>query len=144
MSFRFESLLKLRKSQEYQAHKLVSSINSQLISNQASLQLLIDAENKHKQNFDQRLKNNLDIKTRNLFDKYFDSQKGKRLIKIAALEQIAHQLQSKQKELVSAIKKTKPLEILKQKELNNSRKIAMAIENNFNEEDLIFWRGQFS
>ena len=143
LSFRFESLLKLRKSEEYQVHKLFSSINSQLISYKASLELLIENENIIKQNFDQRLQQCTDIKTRRLFDKYFDCQKRRRGIKMAAIEKLTKQLEIKRSELISAIKKTRPLEILKKRHLKNTKKIAMVIENRGFKASSPLCRGQF-
>lgn len=143
MSFRFKNLLKLRKSQVYQAQKLIASINSQLISHKSSLQLLLEEEKTNKQNFDQRLKNNIDINTRRLFDNYFDNQKIKISIKKTAIEQMTNQMENKRTKLVSAIKNTRPLEIIKQRELKASNKIAMTRENICYEEASTLWRGQF-
>lgn len=94
------------------------------------------------QKLDQRLQKNMDIKSRKLFAEYFDCQKRKRDQKIAALEQFANQLEIKQTQLISAIKKNKLLEILKDKELKNSKKKSMTFENYCYEESLTLWRGQ--
>jgi flagellar export protein FliJ len=144
LSFRFENLLKLRKSQEYQAQKFIASINRQIISHKSSLKILMEEEKTYKQSFDQRLKQNIDINTRRLFDKYFDSQKIKISIKKTALEQMTNQFENKRTELVSAIKRTRPLEIIKQRDLKASNKIAMTKENNCYEEASTLWRGHFS
>ncbi|MGV7222379.1 MAG: hypothetical protein ACQ9MH_12715 [Nitrospinales bacterium] len=144
MSFRFEGLLKIKKGQVHQAHKSVSYFNNQLLFHRASLELSGNTENKYKQSFDLRLKEDMDIKARKIFDKYLDQQKRKRDIKIAAIEQIANQLEIKKNELISAIKKEKSLKIIRFKALKTFKKNAMIIENNGYEEDLTFWRGQFS
>lgn len=104
----------------------------------------MEEEKTYKQSFDQRLKQNIDINTRRLFDKYFDSQKIKISIKKTALEQMANQFENKRTELVSAIKRTRPLEIIKQRDLKVSNKIAMTKANNCYEEASTLWRGHFS
>jgi flagellar biosynthesis chaperone FliJ len=144
LSFRIEKLLLLRKSQVYLAHKSVSSIDAEIISHQASFELIKETENKNKIGFDQRLQGNMDVKTRRLFDKYFDCQKGKRVIKLKALEQLTDQRENKYTELISAIKKTKSLEILQQRKFQNAKRAAMIIKNNSYEEHSTLWQGRLS
>jgi len=141
LSFRFERLLKLRRNQQYQAHKLVLSIHSQLMLNQASLELLMEKININKKIFNQCLQSNMDIKTRRIFDQFFDSQIRKRDIKIEALKQITNKYTSKRAELISAIKNTKTLEILKHRKTTTSRKAIKPIENISHQENSTFWRG---
>lgn len=143
MAFRFESALKLRKNQHNIIQKAFGTINARLATQREMFDGLEEAKQNSQREFDRRLKDNMDINARILFDKFFIDLKRRKNFQQTIIADTRAQLDLKRKELVSAARKTKILETLKNRDLTLAKKRAMKQKFSALEEAAAQWRRQF-
>lgn len=143
LAFRFESALKLRKNQENIVQKALGTINARLAAQREMFDGLEEAKQNSKREFDRRLIDNMDINARILFDNFFIGLKRRKIFQQTIIADTSAQLDLKRKELVSAARKTKILETLKNRDLTLAKKRAMKQKFRALEETAAQWRRQF-
>ena len=137
------SLLRLRKNQEKLVQKEFSEINRHLIGQQKSLELLKEAEQNNRREFDKRQDKNIDINTQIIFDDYFIGLKRQQRFQQKVITDTNFEWERKHKKLVSAVIARKSLEILNNRNSLRAKIRAKQQKTNYIEEDTTLWRGHF-
>lgn len=128
MTFRFEPLLELRKNRENLVQRELGRVHAHLQTQQEFLDTLDREENTTRLDYDRRLRQDMDMNTRILFENYFSALKQKGNIQKVVLSEASAKRETKRQELAEAVKKRKTLDILKERDFLLSRKRALKKE----------------
>ncbi len=124
MTFRFESLLRLRKNAENLEQRAMAEMQNHLYARQNELQDLNSSDTKNKDELQTRLQQTLPGRTLGLYDRYFQSLGIRSGLQEQIISETAEKVETKRLELVEAMKKRRVLEILKDREiLKKKRKV---------------------
>ncbi len=124
MTFRFESLLRLRKNAENLGQRAMAEMQNHLYARQNELQDLNSSDTKNKDELQTRLQQTLPGRTLGLYDRYFQSLGFRSGLQKQIISETAEKVETKRLELVEAMKKRRVLEILKDREiLKKKRKV---------------------
>ncbi|MEE8127881.1 MAG: flagellar export protein FliJ [Nitrospinaceae bacterium] len=124
MTFRFESLLRLRKNAENLGQRAMAEMQNHLYARQNELQDLNSSDTKNKDELQTRLQQTLPGRTLGLYDRYFQSLGIRSGLQNQIISETAEKVETKRLELVEAMKKRRVLEILKDREiLKKKRKV---------------------
>ncbi|MEE8205687.1 MAG: flagellar export protein FliJ [Nitrospinaceae bacterium] len=124
MTFRFESLLRLRKNAENLEQRAMAEMQNHLYARQNELQDLNSSDTKNKDELQTRLQQTLPGRTLGLYDRYFQSLGIRSGLQKQIISETAEKVETKRLELVEAMKKRRVLEILKDREiLKKKRKV---------------------
>jgi len=124
MTFRFESLLRLRKNAENLEQRAMAEMQNHLYARQNELQDLNSSDTKNKDELQTRLQQTLPGRTLGLYDRYFQSLGIRSSLQKQIISETAEKVETKRLELVEAMKKRRVLEILKDREiLKKKRKV---------------------
>ena len=124
MTFRFESLLRLRKNAENLEQRAMAEMQNHLYARQNELQDLNSSDTKNKDELQTRLQQTLPGRTLGLYDHYFQSLGIRSGLQKQIISETAEKVETKRLELVEAMKKRRVLEILKDREiLKKKRKV---------------------
>ena len=124
MTFRFESLLRLRKNAENLEQRAMAEMQNHLYARQNELQDLNSSDTKNKDELQTRLQQTLPGRTLGLYDRYFQSLGIRSGLQKQIISETAENVETKRLELVEAMKKRRVLEILKDREiLKKKRKV---------------------
>jgi flagellar FliJ protein len=124
MTFRFETLLRLRKNAENLEQRAMAEMQNHLNTRQNELQKLKSSDAKNKEELETRLQQSISGRTLELYDSYFQSLGIRSGLFKRVISETDERVEAKRAELVEAVKKRRVLEILKDREiLKKKRKI---------------------
>ncbi len=124
MTFRFESLLRLRKNAENLEQRAMAEMQNHLYARQNELQDLNSSDTKNKDELQTRLQQTIPGRTLGLYDRYFQSLGIRSGLQKQIISETAEKVETKRLELVEAMKKRRVMEILKDREiLKKKRKV---------------------
>lgn len=124
MTFRFETLLKLRKNAENLEQREMAEIQNHLYARQNELQDLNSAGTKNKEELQTRLQQAVPGRTLALYDRYLQSVSLRSGQQERIILETGGKVEAKRSELIEAMKKRRALEILKDRDiLKKKRKI---------------------
>ena len=117
MTFRFESLLKLRKNAENLEQRAMAEMQHHLYSRKNKLQKLKLSETATKGALQTRLQQSIPGSTLELYDSYFRSVDVQSDLQQQMISESGEKIEAKRSELVDAMKKRRVLEILRDREI---------------------------
>jgi flagellar FliJ protein len=124
MTFRFETLLRLRKNAENLEQRAMAEMQTHLYTRQNELQALNSSGAKNKEELQNRLQQSIPGRTLDLYDSYFQSLGIRSGFYEQSISETGEKVEAKRSELVEAIKRRRVLEILKDREiLKKKRKV---------------------
>ena len=124
MTFRFETLLKLRKNAENLEQREMAEIQNHLYARQNELQDLNSSGTKNKEELQSRLQQSIPGSTLDLYDRYFQSMGLRSGLQERIISETGEKVEAKRSELVEAMRKRRVLEILKDRDiLKKKRKV---------------------
>lgn len=122
MTFRFESLLRLRKNTERLEQREMAQMQHRLLARQNRLRDIKSSGEKSREDLQTRLQQSIPGRTLGLYGRYFQSLDTQSVIQEHLLSETGQQVEAKRADLVEAMKKRRVLEILKDRELLNARR----------------------
>ena len=117
MTFRFETLLKLRKNEENRGQREMAEIQNHLYARKNELQDLNSSGTKNKEELQARLQQSIPGRTLELYDRYFQSTGLRSGLQERIISETGEKVAAKRSELVEAMRKRRVLEILKDRDL---------------------------
>ena len=124
MTFRFETLLRLRKNAENLEQREMAEIQNHLYARQNELQNLNSSGTKNQEELQARLQQSIPGRTLDLYDRYFQSMGIRSGLQKRIISETGEKVEAKRSELVEAMKKRRVLEILKDRDiLKKKRKV---------------------
>lgn len=124
MTFRFETLLRLRKNAENLEQREMAEIQNHLYARQHELQNLNSSDTQNREELQTRLQQSLPGSTLGLYDHYFRSMNFRSDLQQRIIMETSEKVEAKRTELVEAMRKRRALEILKDRDiLKKKRKI---------------------
>ncbi len=124
MTFRFETLLKLRKNAENLEQREMAKMQNYLYARQNELQDLNSSGTKNNEELQSRLQQSIPGRTLGLYDRYFQSMNLRSSLQERIISETGEKVEVKRSELVEAMRKRRVLEILKDRGiLKKKRKV---------------------
>lgn len=128
MTFRFETLLRLRKNTENLEQRVMAEMQNHLYSRKNELQNLKSSDTKNKNELQTRLQQSIPGRTLNLYDNYFRSLGVRSGHQEQIISETGEKVEAKRLELVEAMKKRRVLEILKDRDILKKKHKALKDE----------------
>jgi len=128
MTFRFETLLRLRKNAENLEQRAMAEMQNHLYARQNELQDLKSHDTKNKGELQTRLQQSIPGRTLGLYDHYFQSLGVRSGQQEQIISEAGEKVESKRSELIEAMKKRRVLEILKDREILQKKRKALKDE----------------
>ncbi|MBI4383499.1 MAG: flagellar export protein FliJ [Nitrospinae bacterium] len=128
MKFRFETILKMRKSRENLAKKDLALVNAHLLKQQDRLQFLEETEEKSKRELDARSRREIDVNQMVLYDQFFGGVRAQEKFQTKIIAEVSVQLEKKRALLAEAMRRRRTMEILKERETQAYEKLQMKRE----------------
>ena len=122
MTFRFETLLRLRKNAENLEQRAMAEMQNHLYARQSELQNLKSSGTKTKGELQTRLQQSIPGKTLGLYEGYFRSLGLRSGRQEQMISETSEKVEAQRLELVVAMKKRRILEILKDREVLKKKK----------------------
>ena len=116
MSFRFETLLKLRKNVEDLVQKDFANANGHLLGQQKRLEFMHEVNEESKKELIPRTRGTVDINTMFLYNNFFEGIHIQKKLQKKIIGEISPKVEEKREALAEAMRKRKTLEILKERE----------------------------
>jgi len=129
MTFRFETLLKLRKNAENLEQREMAEIQNHLYARQNELQDLNSTGAKNKEELQTRLQQSIPGRTLDLYDRYFQSMGHRSGVQERIISETSEKVEAKRTELVEAMRKRRVLEILKDRDILKKKRKVLKYEN---------------
>jgi len=129
MTFRFETLLKLRKNAENLEQREMAEIQNHLYARQNELQDLNSTGAKNKEELQTRLQQSIPGRTLDLYDRYFQSMGHRSGVQERIISETSEKVEAKRTELVEAMRKRRVLEILKDRDILKKKRKVLKDEN---------------
>ena len=124
MTFRFETLLKLRKNAENLEQREMAEMQNYLYARQNELQDLNSSGTKNNEELQSRLQQSIPGRTLGLYDRYFQSMNLRSSLQERIISETGEKVEVKRSVLVEAMRKRRVLEILKDRDiLKKKRKV---------------------
>ena len=124
MTFRFETLLRLRKNAENLEQKEMAEIQNHLYARKNELQNLKSSGTKNNEELQTRLQQSIPGRTLDLYDRYFQSLGIQSGFQEQIISETGEKVEAKRSVLVEAMRKRRVLEILKDRDiLKKKRKV---------------------
>jgi flagellar FliJ protein len=124
MTFRFETLLRLRKNAENLEQKEMAEMQNYLYARQNELHDLNSSGTKNKEELQTRLQQSIPGNTLDLYDRYFQSMSFRSGLQERIISETGEKVEAKRSELVESMRKRRVLEILKDRDiLKKKRKV---------------------
>ena len=123
MSFRFETILKLKKNKEDLLQKDMGKINAFIQKQQDSQNFIKEIIEEKKEDLNQQKRFNINIQTMILYDNFFYGTQIHKNRQDTIISEVSVKLEEKRKEVIDAMRKRKTLEILKEREFLKERKL---------------------
>ena len=134
MTYRFETLLRLRKNAENLEQRAMAEMQNHLYARQHQLQNLKNSSEKNREELQTRLQQTLSGTILGLYDWYFQSLGTRAVVQEHLIAESGRQVEAQRTQLVEAMKKRRVLEILKDRELLNARRKMIKDEIAFQDE----------
>ena len=134
MTFRFETLLRLRKNAENLEQRAMAEMQNHLYSRQNDLQSLKSSDAKNKEELQARLQQSIPGRTLGLYDGYLRSLGVRSGLQEKFISETSEKVKAKRLVLVEAMKKRRVLEILRDREILSKKKKALKDEIEFIDE----------
>ncbi len=115
MSFRFESLLRLRKNQENLMQREMGNINTHLVRQKDKLEDLKNITARSREEFNQRIARNPDQNFLAVYHNFFKGSRVDDAKQTQVISEVEERANSKREELNEAVKKRRVLEILEER-----------------------------
>jgi flagellar FliJ protein len=128
MTFRFETLLKLRKNTENLEQREMAEIQNHLYARKNELQDLTSSGKKCKEELQIRLEQSIPGRTLELYDHYFQSTGIRSDLQERIILETDEKVEAKRSELVEAMRKRRALEILKDRDILKIKRKALKDE----------------
>jgi flagellar FliJ protein len=128
MTFRFETLLRLRKNAENLEQREMAEMQNHLYSRQNELRNLKSSGTKNKGELQSRLQQSIPGRTLGLYDGYLRSLGARSGLQERIISETGEKVETKRLELVEAMKKRRVLEILRDREILKKKKKALKDE----------------
>lgn len=128
MKFRFETILKMRKSRENLAKKDLAVVNAHLLKQRDRLQFLEETEAKSERELDARARREIDINQMVLYDQFFGGIRSQEKFQAKIISEVSVQLEKKRALLAEAMRRRRTMEILKEREMQAYEKLQMKRE----------------
>ncbi len=122
MTFRFETLLRLRKNAESLEQRAMAEMQNHLHARQNEMQAFKSSGEKNKEELQSRLRQAIPGKTLGLYDNYFQSLGIRTTIYEKLISETGENIEAKRMDLVEAMKKRRVMEILKDRDLLKKRR----------------------
>lgn len=129
MTFRFETLLKLRKNAENLEQREMAEIQNHLYARQNELQDLNSTGAKNKEELQTRLQQSIPGRTLDLYDRYFQSMGHRSGVQERIISETSEKVEAKRTELVEAMRKRRVLEILNDRDILKKKRKVLKDEN---------------
>jgi len=123
MGFRFETILKLNKNKEDLLQKDLGQINAFIQKQQDSKDFLNDMMEEKKEELNHKKRENINLHTMTLYDNFFCGIQLHKKRQDTIISEVNIKLEAKRKEVIDAMRKRRSLEILKDRELLNDKKL---------------------
>ena len=124
MTFRFETLLRLRKNAENLQQRAMAEIQTHLFASKNELQDLNSSDTRSKKELQARLQQSISGQTLHLYDRYFQSLSIQSGLQEQIITETGEKVESQRSKLVEAMKKRRVLEILRDRDiLQKKRKV---------------------
>ena len=117
MTFRFETLLKLRKNAENLEQREMAEIQNHLYARKNELQDLTSSGEKSKEELQTRLEQSIPGRTLELYDRYLQSTGTRSVLQEKIILETGEKVEAKRSELVESMRRRRVLEILKDREI---------------------------
>ena len=134
MTFRFETLLRLRKNAENLEQRAMAEMQNHLYSRKNELQNLKSSDTKNKSELQTRLQQSIPGRTLVLYDRYFQSLGVRSGLQKQIISETGEKVEAKRLELVEAMKKRRVLEILRDRDILKKKHKALKDEIAFIDE----------
>jgi len=128
MTFRFETLLKLRKNAENLEQREMAEIQNHLYARKNELQDLTSSGEKSKEELQTRLEQSIPGRTLYLYDRYLQSTGTRSDLQERIIMETGEKVEAKRSELVEAMRKRRALEILKDRDILKIKRKALKDE----------------
>ncbi len=128
MKFRFETLLKIRKSREDQIARELGVIDAHLENQKKRLQFMQDIAADRKKELTQKMGQTLNIDQVVLYGHFFSGVNNEKKRQDQIIAQIEEKSRLKRAELIEAVRQRRTLEILKENEAARQKKAAFKKE----------------
>ena len=128
MTFRFETLLKLRKNAENLEQRKMAEIQNHLYARKNELQDLTSSGEKSKEELQTRLEQSIPGRTLELYDRYLQSTGTRSVLQEKIILETGEKVEAKRSELVEAMRKRRALEILKDRDILKIKRKALKDE----------------
>ncbi len=128
MTFRFETLLKLRKNTENLEQREMAEIQNHLYARKNELQDLTSSGEKSKEDLQTRLEQSIPGRTLELYDRYLQSTGIRSGLQERIILETGEKVEAKRSELVEAMRKRRALEILKDRDILKIKRKALKDE----------------
>lgn len=125
MTFRFETLLRIRKNAENLEQRAMAEMQTHLYARKSELQDLDSSDAKNKKELQARLQQSVSGRTLDLYDRYFQSLSIRSGLQEQIITETGEKVEAKRSELVEAMKKRRVLEILKDREILKKKRKAL-------------------
>ncbi len=122
MTFRFETLLRLRKNTENLEQRAMAEMQNHLYARQNEMQVFKSSGEKNGEELQSRLRQSIPGKTLGLYDNYFRSLGIRTTIYEKLISETGEKVEAKRLDLVEAMKKRRVMEILKDRDLLKKRR----------------------
>ena len=122
MTFRFETLLRLRKNTENLEQRAMAEMQNHLYARQNEMQAFKSSGEKNEEELQNRLRQSIPGKTLGLYDNYFRSLGIRTTIYEKLISETGEKVEAKRLDLVEAMKKRRVMEILKDRDLLKKRR----------------------
>jgi flagellar protein FliJ len=123
LSFRFESILKLKKNKEDLLQTDMGKINTMIQKQKDSQNFMKEVTEKKKEELNQKKRQNIDVNTMFLYHNFFRGTQTHKTRQDTIISEISVKLEAKREEVVEAMRKRKTLEILKDRNKIKERKL---------------------
>ena len=128
MTFRFETLLRLRKNTENMEQRSMAEMQNHLYSQSNELKNLKSSGTKSKGEFQARLQQSISGSTLEMYDHFFQSLGVRSGLQEQLISETNEKVEAQRLELVVAMKKRRILEILKDREIKKKKSKALKDE----------------
>ena len=134
MTYRFETLVRLRKNAENLEQRAMAEMQNHLYARQHQLQNLKNSGEKNREELQTRLQQTLSGTILGLYDWYFQSLGTRTVVQEHLITDSGRKVEAQRTQLVEAMKTRRVLEILKDRELFNARRKMIKEEIAFQDE----------
>ena len=128
MTFRFETLLRLRKNTENMEQRSMAEMQNHLYSQSDELRNIKSASIKNKGELQDRLQQSIPGSTLEMYDHFFQSLGVRSGLQEQLISETSEKVEAQRLELVVAMKKRRILEILKDREVLKKKNKALKDE----------------